>query len=1706
MCKVIRDSHTISIPVTQLLVGDILCVEGGDVLPADGLFLSGYNIQCDESAQTGEPMGISKNEIKDPFFLSGTKVVNGMGKVVVIAVGPHSVNGLSMLALDVEPDATPLQKKLTKLADQIAKLGSAAALIMIIALVILFFALPNRPTSSVDIIKAITDIFVSAVTLVVVAVPEGLPLAVTLALAYATIRMLKDNNLVRHLMACETMGNATTICSDKTGTLTLNRMTVVQGVIFENKFANDNIPQTILNDNAGPINRKMLEILATSVNINSTASETQNDKGVTEFIGSKTEVALLQFTNKLGFKYSKSREVTDVIEVIPFSSQRKRMVTVVSLPKDNDFEKLSGIPQISQSNKEKSYYLFNKGASEIILSGCTHFVDSFGKVQIISQEERTRFEKIINTFASQALRTIALSMKPVSSDNYAEKVKSTEQEESEPDDSDLSNLIYLGVVGIQDPLRPEVPEAVSMCQKAGITVRMVTGDNLTTARAIARGCGILRKNGIVMEGPQFRQLSDEEMDEILPNLQVLARSSPNDKQILVNRLRKLKETVAVTGDGTNDAPALKSADVGFSMGIAGTEVAKEASDIVLMDDNFASLVKAVMWGRSVYDSVRKFLQFQLTVNVSAVVVTIVTSIVSTIRYQVPDSALTAVQLLWVNLIMDTFAALALATDAATAELLNRNPSNRSEPLVSFHMWRQIAGQSVYQIFACLFIYGYGPEMWPAKASKAGTQGSSTGLDLHTSGMIFNTFVFMQVFNLLNSRSLTRDLNIFHNVHKNLYFMTIWFGTIVVQVLIISFAGIVFKIDTNGFDGIDWLICLAFGFGSIIIGFIIRLIPDWRSEIPVSEKPVENQSDTVSEINIEAVSRISPTPKSPEDSTKFFEENQILLKKSDATIKVKSPEKVDSHELPGKTSTSSLIKNSPRQSTSQAIPESFIVELSDESGAKLFGLLPQPMIPEHGHVLTAEEYRKQRAHAGWQSLRRKIIVVNAFKSTVSHTSDSNEQLEVSDEDSEDLPRRNSRGGKELWRIARTQTLQRISVVQAFRRTKRDDFSVMQILDPYSYNDARASDKRKQGKANSGVVRSSCQTLSLLLLSGIISFKLNSNPSIPISFPLAAIPPTSIPLSIIYQNNAFELALESRYSSNQSISKSYLKFAAQTKWNHLSVDPYASNDLPGVVFVDGRNVSVLLKIPQINPLFKKVVRLFQIPSNSDPSTSDQEMPSHCFASCDHLILNSGCGALYLLRLNRSDPTLSTKLLGTVEFFESKNNTEKLGSCKVLDALELGDGRFAILIMRLVDSVVLEDSEIARPGLGAAFTSTPATSSLMGETKRIEVNVELLLVSSIISDGEGDPLVNQVLTQFSAKKILSVSGSSIPHIARIRPSGSGINVAGESPFRIIYPQPDRSIISKPEKRDINWQQTESEITISLQLSSKTQKKFISCIINADRVGVSLKLNENEPTVIFPFSQRLSGTIIPSDCIWTLEDSGTVVSLQLQKANVGHWVDLFSMVDRKELECFNVVKRLDESEIFEIAQSLDKYTSQENATGNTANIPKIEGLNDFEEEDFEGKGMVVSIIHSIDDVWVEEYLRSDLQEWICSATDDSPRSFNVVLKSDVDGVAYKMDHSKMTHFATANAFAFVMASKRDRKYMTVYVDTQSSKTLGIVVEASRNVFIYSHENRTDTKSGQQYIFDMKGLEMGFSFGALKDQGVVGFSISKGYIVILRD
>lgn len=642
---VVRSGKSVRISVHDVLVGDILHLEPGDLVPVDGVYIDGHNVKCDESSATGESdqlkktgaeqtlrlleQGHTKQQDMDPFIISGSKVLEGVGTCLVTSVGVNSSYGKILMAMRQDMEATPLQKKLDRLAGAIAKLGASSAIFLFFILLFRFLGtLSGNPRTSTEKASQVIDILIVAITVIVVAVPEGLPLAVTLALAFATTRMVKLNNLVRVLKSCETMGNATTVCSDKTGTLTTNKMTVVTGTFGDDDFDDKN--QTGKERRsaafASSLTPEQKRAIIDSVAINSTAFEGE-ENGVPGFVGSKTETALLGFARDvLGMgSLAEERANATTVQLMPFDSGRKCMGAVIQLPNG-------------------TYRFLVKGASEILLGYSSSVWMPTGQIELNSSE-RERLEQVILDYAKQSLRTIAL----VSRD-FAEWPPKHALNPDDPSEADLGLLLadmaFLGVVGIQDPIRPGVPEAVAKCHHAGVTVRMVTGDNMVTAKAIATDCGIYT-GGIVMEGPRFRTLSDAEFDDVLPRLQVLARSSPEDKRILVTRLRELGEIVAVTGDGTNDGPALKAANIGFSMGISGTEVAKEASAIVLMDDNFASILTALMWGRAVNDAVRKFLQFQITVNITAVLLTFISSVAdSEMR-----SVLTAVQLLWINLIM-----------------------------------------------------------------------------------------------------------------------------------------------------------------------------------------------------------------------------------------------------------------------------------------------------------------------------------------------------------------------------------------------------------------------------------------------------------------------------------------------------------------------------------------------------------------------------------------------------------------------------------------------------------------------------------------------------------------------------------------------------------------------------------------------------------------------------------------------------------------------------------------------------------------------------------------------------------------------------------------------------------------------------------------------------------------------------------------------
>ncbi|KAL4939963.1 hypothetical protein BDV06DRAFT_27589 [Aspergillus oleicola] len=837
MVKVIRSGKMIEISVYDLLVGDIMHLEPGDLVPVDGIYIGGHNVKCDESSATGESDVLRKSPAQevygaierhenlskqDPFIVSGAKVSEGVGTFLVTAVGVNSTYGKTMMSLQDEGQTTPLQTKLNILAEYIAKLGLAAGLLLFVVLFIKFLAQLKSLGTPDDKGQAFLQIFIVAVTVIVVAVPEGLPLAVTLALAFATTRMLKDNNLVRLLRACETMGNATTICSDKTGTLTENKMTAVAATLgTKSRFGGKSqasspaaTSPTQGNEQPASDSRNALspseftsslcqpakELLVDSIVLNSTAFEGE-EEGATIFIGSKTETALLGFARTyLGLgSLSEARDNASIAQMVPFDSGRKCMAVVIKI--DNG----------------KKYRMLIKGASEVLLAKSTRIIrDPTKSLEEgpLNDKDRSEIDNVINSYATQSLRTIGLVYRDFT--EWPPRGAPTQEEDRSLASFDhiFKDMVMFGVFGIQDPLRAGVTDSVQQCQRAGVFVRMVTGDNIVTAKAIAQECGIFTPGGVAIEGPKFRKLSSRQMTQIVPRLQVLARSSPDDKKILVSHLKKLGETVAVTGDGTNDAQALKTADVGFSMGITGTEVAKEASDIILMDDNFASIVKAMAWGRTVNDAVKKFLQFQITVNITAVLLTFVSAVASNDE----ESVLTAVQLLWVNLIMDTFAALALATDPPSPSILNRRPEPKSAPLISLTMWKMIIGQSIYQLVVTLILNFAGRSLL-----KGLIDFSEANANTKLTTVVFNTFVWQQIFNQWNSRRLDNRLNIFEGVFRNWWFVGIQFIIVGGQVLIIFVGGHAFSVTR--LDGPQWAVCLILGVISLPVAVIIRCIPD-----------------------------------------------------------------------------------------------------------------------------------------------------------------------------------------------------------------------------------------------------------------------------------------------------------------------------------------------------------------------------------------------------------------------------------------------------------------------------------------------------------------------------------------------------------------------------------------------------------------------------------------------------------------------------------------------------------------------------------------------------------------------------------------------------------------------------------------------------------------------------------------------------------------
>ncbi|XP_059360006.1 plasma membrane calcium-transporting ATPase 3a isoform X5 [Carassius carassius] len=864
---VVRNGTVIQIPVAEMVVGDIAQVKYGDLLPADGVLIQGNDLKIDESSLTGESDHVHKSIAKDPMLLSGTHVMEGSGKMLVTAVGVNSQTGIiftllgageveeekkdckkgkqdgtlennqnkakkqdEAVAMEMQPlksaeggeveekekkkssvakkEKSVLQGKLTKLAVQIGKAGLVMSAITVIILM-LYFVIETFVVQGVVWLTECTPIYVQyfvkffiiGVTVLVVAVPEGLPLAVTISLAYSVKKMMKDNNLVRHLDACETMGNATAICSDKTGTLTTNRMTVVQIYIGDQLFRN--IPRP------DQINPKTLELITSAIAVNcaytSKIIAADKEGGLPKQVGNKTECALLGLVLDLKQEYQAVREQIPeekLYKVYTFNSVRKSMSTVIQMP-------------------DGSFRLYSKGASEILLKKCSFVLGRDGEARAFRPRDKDEMvKKVIEPMACEGLRTICIAYREFPADPMPDWDNETDI---------VSNLICITVVGIEDPVRAEVPEAIRKCQRAGITVRMVTGDNINTARAIAAKCGIIHPGDdfLCMEGKDFNrrirnekgEIEQERIDKIWPKLRVLARSSPTDKHTLVkgiidSTIVEQRQVVAVTGDGTNDGPALKKADVGFAMGIAGTDVAKEASDIILTDDNFSSIVKAVMWGRNVYDSISKFLQFQLTVNVVAVIVAFTGACIT------QDSPLKAVQMLWVNLIMDTFASLALATEPPTEALLLRKPYGRNNPLISRTMMKNILGHAVFQLIIIFTLLFVGEKIFDIDSGRNAPLHSPPS-EHYT--IIFNTFVLMQLFNEINARKIHGERNVFDGIFSNPIFCSIVLGTFAIQIVIVQFGGKPFSCSPLNVE--QWLWCLFVGMGELVWGQVIASVPN-----------------------------------------------------------------------------------------------------------------------------------------------------------------------------------------------------------------------------------------------------------------------------------------------------------------------------------------------------------------------------------------------------------------------------------------------------------------------------------------------------------------------------------------------------------------------------------------------------------------------------------------------------------------------------------------------------------------------------------------------------------------------------------------------------------------------------------------------------------------------------------------------------------------
>ena len=774
LVTVVRNGKITEVPRKDIVVGDIVMLGTGDEIPADGHLLEAVSLQVNESTLTGEPM-IGKTTNPADFdeeatypsnvVMRGTTVVDGHGVMQVEKVGDATGYGKVYEGSQIENNIdTPLQIQLKGLANVISKAGYTIAVLTFVALTAKLI-LSGQEYSVMEWISHLLNFFMVAVTLIVVSVPEGLPMSVTLSLALSMNRMLKTNNLVRKMHACETMGATTVICTDKTGTLTQNQMQV-----HETKFYN--LTDQKLGDN------DLSRLIQEGIAVNSTANLERTD-GTVKTLGNPTEAALLLWLNAQGVDYLPLREEAEVVSQLTFSTERKYMATVVKSP-------LLG-----------KKVLYVKGAPEIVLGNCRRVMMN-GDV-VPTETARPEIEQQLLAYQNQAMRTLG----------FAYQILEEGANEAPYTDGRLNqdlDLTYLGIVAISDPVRKDVPAAVQNCMKAGIAVKIVTGDTPGTAREIGRQIGIWKPEDTdrnIITGPAFEALSDEEALDRVLDLKIMCRARPTDKQRLVKLLQEKGAVVAVTGDGTNDAPALKAAQVGLSMG-DGTSVAKEASDITILDNSFASITRAVMWGRSLYRNIQRFLLFQLTINVAACLIVLLGSLIGT------ESPLTITQMLWVNLIMDTFAAGALASLPPNEKVMNDKP-RRSGPNGDFIISRPMA----YRIF------GVGIAFVAILMGLLLHFHASEGLSAHDLSWFFSFFVMLQFWNMFNAKAFMDGRSAFADLKDSKSFLFVAALILVGQYLIVTLGGQMFNVIPLSWT--DW--GLIIGSSSLVlwVGEIARLI-------------------------------------------------------------------------------------------------------------------------------------------------------------------------------------------------------------------------------------------------------------------------------------------------------------------------------------------------------------------------------------------------------------------------------------------------------------------------------------------------------------------------------------------------------------------------------------------------------------------------------------------------------------------------------------------------------------------------------------------------------------------------------------------------------------------------------------------------------------------------------------------------------------------